>query len=304
MNNPKKKHDGRSIRAFTLIEVLIASAVMVILVGIVASIVSSVMNAWNRSSGKLVANAEARLALNLIAQDLETAVLQNNGQQWLRVESATLLGSPPYSSAQSDSVILKLFSPALDQQDGDGICAIAYQLQYKRSYAGGSSTYALYRMIEDPDTTLEFYLSSRFDNPATSNQGNLSKKSASSNAGTHTVWSDNPAGGIIDDANYLAGNIVSFKILLYDSSSVPDPVNADPASNAINTGYYAFGGVSSAGNRESTNQLLYADIILTVITDQGMDLLNNISASSSAADVVTQHGETLIRRVYFQANPI
>ena len=312
MNTPGKHLKHSSVQAFTLIEVLVASAVMVILVGIVAYIAGSVMNSWNRASGKLSANAEARFVLDIIARDLETTVLRNNGQQWLRVDSKTepsaaLAGNAPYDTNQSDSVTLKLFAPALDRQNGDGVCAIAYQLQYKESYNGGPDTYALYRMVENPQRTLKLYLSSGFDDPTTSNQGNLLMKTVSDGTGNFVIWNQSQANGITSNANYLASNIVSFKIILYDASSDPRPVNADPSSNAINAGYYAFGGVSASGNPESADTLLYADIILTVVTDQGMDLLNNIEQSlvpDDPGDVVTQHGETLVRRVYFQPNPI
>ena len=296
-----KRHN---IRAFTLIEVLVASAVMVILVGLVAYIAGSVLNTWNRSSGKLSANAEARLALDLIAQDLETAVLRNNGQQWLRVEGpASIAVAAPYDSG---SVVLKLFAPALDRINGDGICAIAYKLEYRESYTNGPNTYALYRRVVEPDATLTNYLSSSFDNSTTSAQGNLEESNAQADWG---------ANNITQNANYLIGNIVEFKVLIYDSDSMPGPVNANPATNAIIRDY-AFGGNANLADPSDFNEVkevapLYADIILTVVTDQGMDLLNNIAQGFvpvntiiNAPNIVRQHGETLIRRVYFKSRPI
>lgn len=300
MTTPGKQLKRASNQAFTLIEVLVASAVMVILVGIVAFIAGRVMESWNRSSGKLSANAEARFVLDVIARDLETAVLQTNGQQWLRVESATLANNAPYDSDQSDSVLLKLFAPALDRQSGDGICAIAYRLEYKPSYDGGPDTYALYRMVVDPETTLENYLSSGYDDPAADAtvQGSLG-----GDGRAPADWSD---ATITDEANYLAGNIVSFKVFLYDTASVPDPVNANPSTNAINADYYAFGGVSSSATPtpESTDPLLYADIVLTVVTDEGMQLLNNIEqnlVSNDPGDVVVKNSKTFVRRVCFSS---
>jgi hypothetical protein len=162
-------------------------------------------------------------------------------------------------------------------------------------------------MVENPQRTLEFYLSSGFSDPTTSNQGNLVKKTASNGTDNSVVWDDDQATGITSEANYLASNIVSFKIILYDASSVPDSVNADLTSNTMNANDYAFGGVSAAGDLESTDPLLYADIILTVVTDQGIELLNNIEQGlvpDDPGDVVIEHGRTLSRRVYFHSNPI
>ena len=118
---------NRSTRksAFTLIEIMVASVIMIVLTGLVIQITSEVLKVWNRSSGKLSANAEARIALDLLTQDLETAVFRNNEQQWLRVESPVDVAAiAPYAS---QTVALKLFSPALDRDNnspGD-ICALA-----------------------------------------------------------------------------------------------------------------------------------------------------------------------------------
>ena len=285
-----------SARAFTLIEVLVASSVMVILVGIVAYIAGSVMDSWNRSSGKLSANAEARLVLDVVARDLETAALRNNGMQWLRIEGpAGLAADAPYDA--SDSVVLKLFTLALDRQDGDGLCAVAYKLEYKSTYTGGPSTYALYRRVVDPQNTLTNYLSSGYEDPTdgATVQGSL--------GGDGIGAADWSAATITDETNYLAGNIVEFKVLIYDSSqTLSQPRNGN--TNNVVTGNYIFGGSDSNAGVDIP---LYADIILTVVTDQGIQLLNNIAqnlVTDDPDDVVTQNSETLIRRVYFQSNPI
>ncbi len=283
-----------SARAFTLIEVLVASSVMVILVGIVAYIAGSVMDSWNRSSGKLSANAEARLVLDVVARDLETAVLRNNGMQWLRIEGpAGLAADAPYDT--SGSVVLKLFTPVLDRQGDDGLCAVAYKLEYKSTYTGGPLTYALYRRVVNSEDTLTDYLSSGYEDPTdgATVQGSL--------GGDGIGAADWSAATITNDVNYLAGNIVEFKVLIYDSSQT-QPRNGD-ANNAVDDDYIFGGTDSNAG----TNIPLYADIILTVMTDQGIQLLNNIAQNLVTDDpdaVVTQNSETLIRRVYFQSNSI
>ena len=50
---------------FTLIEVMVATVIMVILVGMVITITGRVLDVWSKSSGKLSANAEARIAMEL-----------------------------------------------------------------------------------------------------------------------------------------------------------------------------------------------------------------------------------------------
>ena len=46
----------------------------------------------------------------------------------------------------------------------------------------------------------------------------------------------------------------------------------------------------------STNQLLYADIILTIASDAGLEMLDNIDKlPEDAGEVVALHGETFVR---------
>ena len=110
---------GKRRSAFTLIEIMVATVVMIVLTGLVIQITGEVLKVWNRSSGKLSANAEARIALDLLTQDLETAVFRNNEQQWLRVEAPV----DPGGNYTNQTVALKLFSPALDRHkfEADGV---------------------------------------------------------------------------------------------------------------------------------------------------------------------------------------
>ena len=194
--------------AFTLIEIMVATVVMVILVGLVVQITSNVLNTWNRASGNLAANAEARIAMDLLTQDLQTAVLRNNGLQWLRVEGPI----DPNGNYNNQTVALKLFSPAIDRPklyaNGNeiplDICAIGYRLAYKESYSSdsqlGPKTFALYRSIVDPRKTFDLLL------------GNPQQKEL-----TGDSWADS---SIIDEINYLVSNIVEFKIFVYSDDDL------------------------------------------------------------------------------------
>lgn len=280
-------------RAFTLIEIMVASVIMVILVGLVIQITSEVLNVWNRSSGKLAANAEARIAMDLLTHDLETAVFRNNGQQWLRVEAPLPTAATDKVQTTEQTVGLKLFSPALDRPAGPGdICAIGYRLAYKESYAGGPDVYALYRRVVDPKITFDDYMGS--GDAATSPQGSL--------AGDITVvsedWSDTT---ITNNSNYLVGNIVEFKIFVYLDDDTGNPENANPSTMQLTENHtYAYGGTGGL-----TAPILYADILLTVVSDEGMRLLENLGKiPEDAADVARLHGEVFTRRVNFQARAL
>ena len=292
-----KKSNRQARSAFTLIEIMVATVVMLILVGLVVEITFNVLNAWNRASGKLAANAEARIAMDFLTQDLQTAVLRNNGQQWLRVEGPI----DPNGNYNDQTVSLKLFSPALDRpkQDAKGneiygdICAIGYRLAYKESYSSdnksGPKTFALYRSIVDPRTTFDSLLGNPYQQELIGGS-----------------WADS---SIIDEANYLVSNIVEFKIFVYsDDETYSDEGRRlalndredDQADLKIdNNSKVIFGGKGDAID------LLYADIILTVVSDDGLELLRLLDEGrsgtgySSPYDVVREYGEQFNRRVYF-----
>ena len=306
MHTLKLRTRNTAKRAFTLIEIMVATVIMVVLVGLVIQITSEVLKVWTRSSGKLAANAEARIAMDLITQDLETAVFRNNGQQWLRVEAPKNTEQGGGSLYTDQTVSLKLFSPALDRpkEDASGvaipgdICAIGYRLAYKKSYDGANApkVYALYRRVMNPKVTFSDYMGSGNSGPQlTLTDG--------------TLWADFGDNSITDNTNYLAGNIIEFKVLIYEHPAIVGalvvPVNATPEGKLETGRNYAYGGDPDLDPAVSTEQLLYADIILTIVSDQGLEMLNNLGKiPESAAEVVQQHGQTFNRRVNFMAHPL
>jgi prepilin-type N-terminal cleavage/methylation domain-containing protein len=295
--------------AFTLIEIMVATAVMVILVGLVIQITNEVLKVWNRSSGKLSANSEARLAMEFLTQDLETAVFRDNGMQWLRVEGPVDAGD----SYVDQTVALKLFAPALDRPkyetdsngnrilDGNGdpvpipgdICGIAYRLAFKEAYTNGPKIYALYRNIVDSKTTFNDLMGSGNQEVLTSGE-----------------WSEST---VTDDSNYLVTNIVDFKVIVYhlDNSTVPasvKPFNAEISGDAwkiISAKDYIYGGNDPALISDAQVKPLYADIMLTMITNEGLEILQNMEAGRAGTgydkpeDVVREHGQNFIRRIQF-----
>ena len=282
--------------AFTLIEIMAATAVMVILIGLVIQITNEVLKVWNRSSGKLSANSEARLAMELLTQDLETAVFRDNGMQWLRIEKVDDVGD----SYDNKTVALKLFAPALDrpkfEKDDDGntvpipgdICGIAYRLAFKEAYTNGPKIYALYRNIVDSRTTFNDLMGDPAQKVLTTGQ-----------------WSEST---VTDDSNYLVTNIVDFKVIVYhlNSSAAVVPFNGIISGDLWQvTQSYIYGGTNASLISNAQVKPLYADIILTMITDEGLEILQNIEAGRSgtgydnAADVVREHGQNFVRRVQF-----
>ena len=70
-------------RGFTLVELLVAAAITAAMAGGIAVIVANVSGTWSRSAGRLDADAQARLALDQITLDLQSALYRDDGNVWL-----------------------------------------------------------------------------------------------------------------------------------------------------------------------------------------------------------------------------
>jgi prepilin-type N-terminal cleavage/methylation domain-containing protein len=297
------------IRGFTLIEIMVATVIMVILVGFFIKITTDVLKVWNRSAGKLSRSAEARIAMDMIASDIENSLYRNNGQQWLRIQGPEVAGG----EFNGNSVSLKLFSAATDRPQkfadsdfkpvgavaGDPIpgelCAVGYHLKFKESYAGGTPTYSLYRHLINPyETFLNYIDTAELD---LSVQATLSGIDPSPDG-----WSEV---SITQNKNYLVGNIVEFKLLVYLQGQT-DPINADANSFELKYMTYSYGGMDASLQNGQQKAIDYMVISLKVISDEGMRELQNIdnlafsgSRTDFVNDVILKYVETYTRRVHF-----
>jgi prepilin-type N-terminal cleavage/methylation domain-containing protein len=302
----QKKHQS----AFTLIEIMVATVVMVVLTGLVIQITSEVLRVWNRSSGKLSANAEARIVMDLLTQDLETAVFRNNGLRWLEAETKSMASVAGY---QPKTINLLLFSPVLDRPLKDknrndipgDICAVQYELLYQNPVSGGASKpeenmFALHRRVIDASTTFNQIM-------------------GAGNQETFTSWGNGivtPAGATLsldpypapdDSQHYLAGHVANFIVDFYvvddvgDAVKVPSPIK--------------FGGTAPTVGSSAPSlafPLAYAEISLTILSDEGTKLLQNLDANRGGTGfdfedgegIIRQHGEVFTRRVNFLSRPL
>ena len=98
----------RTRGGFTLVELLVASAITVVLAGIMVAILAQMARTWARASGGLTATQQAEQALDLLARDLQSAVLRRDGRVWL---AATV--QPDQSGAGDCGGTLGAWSPAV-----------------------------------------------------------------------------------------------------------------------------------------------------------------------------------------------
>jgi len=126
-----------STAAFTLVEVLVASAVLGIVMAILLGTLSTSTVLWRNTEGKLSADREGRAAELLFTQDVANAVMTTNMSTWPLVEGGA---------------IRFLTTKPLDYQDnsvdtGD-ICLVEYSVDPNdntlvRSFIGSSETFPM-----------------------------------------------------------------------------------------------------------------------------------------------------------------
>ncbi len=289
-------------RAFTLIEIMVATAIMIIMVGMVIQITSEVLKVWNRSTDKLASNAQARIAMELLTSDIETAVLRNNELRWM--ESTQEAVPNPLSVPTLQTTRLHLFAPALDrpQTDASGdliggdLCAISYELAYQDPVEGPDSPedyiFALYRRVIDSRTTFEDLMGDPVQNTF--------PWAASAVSPTSGHVPEYPV--TTDPTNFLASNIIDFRVDFFYTDSTGASINAMTADEL------RYGGTASTMGPGSTVNfpIAYAEITLRVLADEAMQLIRADQVAQSGLTLeqyIEANSETYKRRVFFQSRP-
>jgi type II secretory pathway pseudopilin PulG len=95
------------ISAFSLVELLVAAAVLSIVMVILLGVMTSSLTLWRNTESKVAADREGRAALLLLADDLAGAVLPAQPALWPRTNAGSLqfltLKPRDYQSGASDS---------------------------------------------------------------------------------------------------------------------------------------------------------------------------------------------------------
>jgi len=85
-----QRKGGKAKRGFTLIELMVATSLMMFLVAIVLQLTGSILTTWNRAYTKLTANFGARQAMDIMVSDLESAIVKSSslgtaGRNWIEI---------------------------------------------------------------------------------------------------------------------------------------------------------------------------------------------------------------------------
>lgn len=79
------------IRAFTLLELLVAVTITLVIAGLMLAVTTNVLNLWRRSQANHTQATIARQVFDLLEQDLQSAIWRRDSNRWL---AADILDSP------------------------------------------------------------------------------------------------------------------------------------------------------------------------------------------------------------------
>lgn len=282
---------GARRRGFTLIELMVATAIMAILVLAVMTITSHVLGTWSNASGRLGANAEARSALQYLGDDLETLVVRPKKQTWLKVTRGTLGATGGDAPNISMITATEYRDRPTTGDDYGNICAVNYQLAFQHPITGGTTGIApppiagLYRKVLSPETT--------FDDVLAGAVGNETLHEQIAAHGSTALFE-----------NFLSSNVVNLSVDFY-----AEDLSRDGDGNLINKngvlpveGDFTYKDKIYIGDSDTAmanvGRLVYADIRMTILSDDGAKALAVASVTNQdEADIIQNYGIVFTRRV-------
>ncbi len=245
---------------FTLLEVMVATAIMVVIVLTVVTIAADTMRVYDRAVADLSTQSEARGVLDAMENDFSTAVLRADGRCWMEIVIPGGNGAPASAPAavgnvhRVDQPIVMLFSTPADrprwssenanrrQLRGD-VCAVAYRLGHRSPFDMPGEkiqqVYGVYRTVVDPESTFNEGLKVIMDgtNAVPTSPWNYWTGAprtvheyapfvGPSGPAQKTLIDATPGCWTLDEQNFIASNVVAMNLTFWCSSSLPAAVVA------------------------------------------------------------------------------
>jgi len=251
-----------SRRGFTLIEVMVSTAIMIVIVLAVVTIASDTFKAYDRAVADLTTQSEARGVLDAMEGDFQSAMIRPDGRCWMEVILPGSARAPSGATTKAtigdlqsvDQPIIMLFASPPDRPrwapsttsprvalKGD-VCAIAYRIGQSSPFdAPGDpiqQVYGVYRTIIDPENTFKEAIPLIMNSTAavpispwdywngTSGTkrsfANYSDIKADSRALIDFNQSASTPCWTLDQSNFIASNVVAMNFTFWCTSSLPD----------------------------------------------------------------------------------
>lgn len=145
---------------FSLLELLVASAVLSFFVIMLFAVLQQTSSAWNTAENRMDANREARAALNIIGRDLSMMLTgDGDGRVYLNAEDdpeVSLSGAPPPAELGDTFFFLATLPGRAQEPSGNrsDLCMVGYYLSWSAAGPVGVG-YNLYRFLRSSDETVD-----------------------------------------------------------------------------------------------------------------------------------------------------
>lgn len=146
----QEKRKSRRAGGFTLLELLVAMAVLSVLLIVMMNMVDSATKLWKQTENSVDAYRESRAALNTMARDFQYATVGTN-YQWVRFNTNSGAANTNYGSNAFFLTALPSNSQKTDSKSD--ICEVGYFLALDRTAASTNRTLNLYRYFRSSDQT-------------------------------------------------------------------------------------------------------------------------------------------------------
>ena len=305
--------------SFTLLELLVASAITGLVAGLVLSLTASVLRNWTRSHGALMAEGQARVVLDQLTQDLRGALYRDDGKVWLAATvqpetSVSGLGmnglkpAGPSLNPAADNladarfgvggVWLRFFTvtPGTDPRSNDPAAPVAVSYQLIRrspTSSGGSPHYLLYRAGVTPAETF----AAGYD--------------LSASAYNTPVDVDGAAGNVMRPAlrQVLADNVIDFGV--HFQGYATDSGSGAPVLQRIfprdGTDLEFRAKSPAAAGEVGRSFPAVADILVRVLTDEGARRIGALEAGQIEGDwwaIAEENSRVFTRRILINAGSL
>lgn len=278
MKIPKPGFRSRKC-GFTLLELLVACAISVVLLGILASMASQSGRLANTTHSRLAISHEAETALDYLARDIAGLAIPRREGSTLAVFPESVPG--PTGASASSWWIMMLSRPAAQTARGS-LAAVSYRLLYLDPLIPGGTnrSFGLYRSVLSAQETAN----------------NLSALSDLYQGYWKDQWNGYAAqdGGRTILGDYLAGNIVGIKLTFQNrklTGALDSRLTPTKQMNWTYLGLAMDGDASSDAARD--RQIESIEIALTMLSSEGASLLN--AGAITLGDAIQRYGITATR---------
>lgn len=321
MNSGEKiapRHSG-----FTVIELLVAAAITAVLAAMMLGLVTNVLNSWNRSHGALTAEAQARLVLDRLAQDLQGALYRNDGNAWLA------------AIVQDNNGVSGLWDAATKNQNAkpaaiDAANAVFADARFGRagmwlSFFAPRRTNGITDTVPAAPVPVAYQIVRRLPTTTAGNTGDATPHYFLFRAeGTpDAIFAAAPGGGYKPDPTASAGpayltalrqpslqyviadNVIDFGVRLYArdaSTGAPTPIY--PTGNGT-TVYLARSPFNASGATNRFPEIV--DVMIRVLTDEGarqIALFEEGRLSGEWWTIAEAHSKVFTRRIELHPSPL